>query len=45
MIQAGEEITNCLNERIVYLYYEYNTSEEMNREVTRFSEGIHMKIE
>ncbi|MCI8584243.1 MAG: ATP-grasp domain-containing protein [Dorea sp.] len=45
MIQVGEEITNCLNERIVYLYYEYNTSEEMNREVTRFSEGIHMKIE
>lgn len=45
MIHLGETITNYLNERIVYLYYEYDTFDEMNKEITRFSDKIHMKIE
>lgn len=45
MLQPGDTITNCFNERIVYLYYEYASSEEMNCQVSRFSDSILVEIE
>jgi len=45
MIEPGEAVMNYKNERIAYLYYEYDNSEEMNREILTFNDRIKIDIE
>jgi biotin carboxylase len=44
MIENGEEVTNYLNERIAYLYYEYDNTEDMNADVLTFNDRIKIEI-
>lgn len=44
MIGPGETITNCMNERLTYLYFEYNSSEEMNEDIQTYNDRISMII-
>lgn len=45
MVQPGGRIGNHRNERIVYLYYTYDSLEEMNEEVIHFNERIEIEME
>ena len=40
MCPPGGEITNCMNERIAYIFYEYESLAEMNEAVKGFNERI-----
>lgn len=40
----GSEITNCMNERIAYIFYEYESLEEMNEAVKTFNERITVEM-
>lgn len=40
MLEPGDKIENYLNERVAYLYYEYDSSEEMNQEVLTYNDRI-----
>ena len=45
MCEPGEKIENCMNERIAYIFYEYESLEEMNRAVLTFNERISVVME
>jgi biotin carboxylase len=45
MIENGGKITNHRNERVAYLYYEYDNIEEMNEDVRTFNDRIKIEIE
>lgn len=40
MIKPGEKINNYLNERIAYIYYSYDSKEEMDKAVKTFNNKI-----
>lgn len=44
MIAPGGTIKNYMNERIAYIYYEYESLSEMNKAVKHFNEGIEIKF-
>ena len=45
MCQIGDSITNCMNQRVAYIFYEYATLEEMNSAVLRFNSDITVEME
>lgn len=45
MLKPGGRIDNHMNERIAYLYYTYDSKEEMNAEVIHFNERIEIEME
>lgn len=45
MIAPGEVVKDYMNERIAYIYYEYENLNEMNEAVRHFNEGIEIKFE
>lgn len=45
MCPPGNEITNYLNERIAYIFYEYESLEELNRAVKSFNGRITVEME
>lgn len=45
MVQPGGRINDCMNERIAYLYYTYDSLEEMNAEVVHFNDKIKIEME
>lgn len=44
MIQPNEVITNCNNERLTYLYFEYDNWKDMNEDVQTYNDRIEMTI-
>ena len=40
MCAPGGKIENCMNERIAYIFYEYDSIEEMNKAVLGFNDRI-----
>ena len=44
MCPPGEKITNCMNERIAYIFYEYESLAEMNAAVKGFNESIAIEM-
>lgn len=40
----GDEITNCQNQRVAYIFYEYGSSAEMNDAVKRFNTEITVEM-
>ena len=44
MKNPGDEITNYLNERIAYLYYQYDNIDEMNRDAKVFNDKIKIEL-
>lgn len=44
MVQPGGRINNYLNERIAYIYYQYDDIYEMNNEVVTFNDRIKIDI-
>lgn len=45
MKQPGDRIKDHMNERIAYLYYQYDNAEEMNAAVVKFNDMIKIDIE
>ncbi len=45
MVQPGGRINNYMSERIAYLYYTYDSIEEMNEKVIHFNEQIEIEME
>ena len=45
MIERGGRIDNHMNERIIYLYYQYDDRKEMNQAVVRFNDMIQIEME
>lgn len=45
MIDRGGRIHNHMNERIIYLYYAYDSLEEINQEVVTFNDRIRIRME
>ena len=43
MIRPGESIKDHMNERVAYLYYQYDSMEEMHREVEKYFERIRIE--
>ena len=40
----GDEITNCQNQRVAYIFYEYGSLEEMNEAVRSFNSEIKVEM-
>ncbi len=45
LFNSGEEITNYKNERMGYIYYSYNTREELDFAAKHFNENIKVYVE
>lgn len=45
ILKPGDFIKNYLNERISYIYYEYDNKEEMNADVKQYNEWIQIDME
>lgn len=45
MFHPGDAITNCLNQRVAYLYYEYDNLDEMNAAVRTFHTAITVEMQ
>ncbi len=45
IINEGEKITDFLNERIAYIYYEYDNREEMDNVLSNINDRIHIELE
>lgn len=45
MIERGGRIDNHMNERIIYLYYQYDDIKEINEAVVRFNDMIRIEME
>lgn len=44
MCMPGGKIENCMNERIAYIFYEYDDLDEMNRAVIEFNNKISVEM-
>lgn len=44
LMLPGDEITNCLNERAGYIYFQYENREEMLKEVKKFNEYMTIDV-
>ena len=45
MKNIGDKITDCLNERIAYLYYKYDSLDEMNKTAKIFNNKINIQLQ
>lgn len=45
MVERGGRINNHINERIIYLYYQYDDIKEINEAVVRFNDMIRIEME
>ena len=41
----GKEITDYMNQRIAYLYYQYSDGDEMRKAAERFNDMVHIEFE
>ena len=44
MCPPGNSINNCMNERVAYIFYEYESLDEMNEAVVRFNSEITVEM-
>ena len=44
MCAPGERIENCMNERVAYIFFEYDSLDEMNEAVKSFNSRITVEM-